>query len=377
MIQSRSSIRNTLRPAALAAGMLLSVSFAQSASAQTTDTMIEGAKLCTRQLPRYERQYGIPTHLLSAIASTESGRYHKGLQIKVPWPWTINADGQGYYFESKSEAMSMVRRLQAKGVKSIDVGCMQVNLMHHPMAFSSLEEAFDPEHNVAYAASFLRSIYQEDMSWKKAAAYYHSRTPSRGGEYVGHVYNSWYNIVDKLRMAQVEVPNSSLAALSDMKRDVGDTSLLASSERPYGSSRVYGANQQQAHASSASSIQVARLPEQRGQKVAAYSSPRMNSIQVSGGERRSSGIMVVTPDIKVSDKGGTRTASNIPVSNASANPAKVITVAQASPAAVAYVTDSAPAEVASATIQAAKSPSAGGAVAASARRSGPTFIFND
>ena len=381
MIQTRNPIRNRLRPAALAAGMLLSVSFAQSASAQTTDTMIEGAKLCTRQLPRYERQYGIPTHLLSAIASTESGRYHKGLKIKVPWPWTINADGQGYYFESKSEAMSMVRRLQAKGVKSIDVGCMQVNLMHHPMAFSSLEEAFDPEHNVAYAASFLRSIYQEDMSWKKAAAYYHSRTPSRGGEYVGHVYNSWYNIVDKLRMAQVEVPNSSLAALNDMKRDVGDTSLLASSERPYGSSRVYGVNQQQARAASpsSSSIQVSRLPEQRGHKVAAYSSPRMNSIQVSGGEgdRRSSGIMVVTPDIKVSDKGGTRTASNIPISNASANPAKVITVAQASPAAVAYAADSAPADTASATIQAAKSPSAGGAVASSARRSGPTFIFND
>ena len=65
-----------------------------SASALTSDdntdnTLVEGAKLCTRYLPRHERQYGIPVHLLAAIASTESGRYHHALGLNLPWPWTI------------------------------------------------------------------------------------------------------------------------------------------------------------------------------------------------------------------------------------------------------------------------------------------------
>ena len=40
----------------------------------------------------------------------------------------------------------------------MDVGCMQVNLYHHAHAFSSLDNAFDPQSNVDYAARFLRSI---------------------------------------------------------------------------------------------------------------------------------------------------------------------------------------------------------------------------
>jgi hypothetical protein len=105
---------------------------ASSAHAGSTDPLIEGAKLCTKQLPQYEKQNGIPAHLLSAIAATESGRYHQDLKIRIPWPWTINAAGRGYYFESKQEAIAAVKKLRKQGVQSIDVGCMQVNLHHHP-----------------------------------------------------------------------------------------------------------------------------------------------------------------------------------------------------------------------------------------------------
>lgn len=168
------------------------------AHAATGDSMIEGAKLCTRYLPRHERQYGIPVHLLAAIASTESGRYHKGLGLSIPWPWTINAEGKGHYFDSKEEAVAAVRKLQAQGVKSIDVGCMQVNLRHHPNAFASLSEAFDPRFNVAYAARFLRNNYEDLGSWKLAAAAYHSRTPTFGNQYLKLVYKSWNNILTKI-----------------------------------------------------------------------------------------------------------------------------------------------------------------------------------
>src|ERR1700759_3968520 len=115
---------------------------AAAPKAEASDALVEGAKLCTKQLPRYEREFGIPTHLLSAIASTESGRYHEGLKIKLPWPWTINAEGKGYMFDSKEQAIAAVKKLHARGVQSIDVGCMQVNLYHHPNAFTLLEQAF-------------------------------------------------------------------------------------------------------------------------------------------------------------------------------------------------------------------------------------------
>ena len=108
------------------------------------DPMIEGAKMCTRHLTRYEREYGIPTHLLSAISSIESGRYHKGLQIRLPWPWAVNVEGKGYMFDSKEEAVAAVQKFRRQGAKSIDIGCMQVNLVHHANAFASLDKAFDP-----------------------------------------------------------------------------------------------------------------------------------------------------------------------------------------------------------------------------------------
>ena len=237
------------------------------------DQLIEGAKLCTRHLQRYEREYGIPAHLLSAIASTESGRFHDGLKIKLPWPWTINAEGKGYFFDSKEEAMAMVHKLQAGGIKSIDIGCMQVNLFHHPDAFTSLSQAFEPENNVAYAASFLRNLYQEKGSWKQAASDYHSRTPDLGNKYVGIVYNSWFKIVDKLRNARLNIPNNTPSIPQGIQ-------------------------------------QVSLSPSQPSIKYTPKYSPSIKSIKVtSQGEvspkneirKRENGIMVIRPEIKISN----------------------------------------------------------------------------
>ena len=186
-----------------------------AAYAAPADPLIEGAKLCTQHLPRYEREYAIPTHLLSAIASIESGRYHEGLRMKLPWPWAINANGKGYFFDTKAEAIAAVQKLRKHGVQSIDVGCMQVNLYHHPEAFANLNEAFEPQKNIAYAANFLHNLYNEGGNWKKAASDYHSRTPSLGKEYVGQVYDSWYTIIEKLRAARLNMPEKSLVAMNE------------------------------------------------------------------------------------------------------------------------------------------------------------------
>ncbi len=84
-----------------------------------------------------------------------------------PWPWTIDADGVGQFFATKAQAVAAVAALQAQGVRSIDVGCMQVNLMHHPDAFASLDQAFDPAANSAFAVRFLNALYRRTESWPK------------------------------------------------------------------------------------------------------------------------------------------------------------------------------------------------------------------
>jgi hypothetical protein len=76
-------------------------------------------------------------------------------------------------------------------VASIDVGCMQVNLMHHPAAFATLEEAFDPMANALYAARFLNMLFSGSGDWPAAAAAYHSQTREIGAAYKEKVLAAW------------------------------------------------------------------------------------------------------------------------------------------------------------------------------------------
>jgi soluble lytic murein transglycosylase-like protein len=78
-------------------------------------------------------------------------------------------------------------------VKSIDVGCLQVNLMYHPDAFATLEQAFDPRTNANYAARFLNTLYAGDKDWAHAIAAYHSETPILGDAYRVLVMARWQN----------------------------------------------------------------------------------------------------------------------------------------------------------------------------------------
>lgn len=131
---------------------------------------------CAAYIHKYEHMYRIPHGLLQAISKAESGRKDHTGQI-VAWPWTINVGGKGYFFPTKKAAVAAVQALQQKGVKSIDIGCMQVNLYYHPKAFKNLEDGFEPLHNVAYAAYFLTSLHREHKCWYRAVAHYHSANP--------------------------------------------------------------------------------------------------------------------------------------------------------------------------------------------------------
>lgn len=161
--------------------------------------------LCRQEIHAAERAGGVPLQLMAAIARVESGR-SDARGVVHPWPWTINAEGAGQYFETKEAALAAVRALQASGVRSIDVGCMQVNLAHHPTAFASLEQAFDPAANAAYAARFLNLLYSKTGDWTKATAYYHSATPERGEGYQRKVAAVWPDEHLRLRDTPMAAP---------------------------------------------------------------------------------------------------------------------------------------------------------------------------
>ena len=150
-----------------------------------------GGALCRAAIAQAEREGGLPPRLLQAIGRVESGRRDAGTGQYAPWPWTINAEGRGSFFPDKAAAIAAVRALQAEGVRSIDVGCMQVNLRHHPDAFASLEAAFDPLTNARYAARFLRNLQAESGEWMQAAGGYHSQTPDRAAAYRARVAAAW------------------------------------------------------------------------------------------------------------------------------------------------------------------------------------------
>ena len=150
---------------------------------------IDPSQLCRAAIAATERTTRIPDEFLSAIGRVESGRMGGGRLN--PWPWTVNAAGAGHFYPTKQAAEDAVRQFQASGIKSLDVGCLQVNLFYHPGAFPSLDQAFDPASNAAFAAGMLLDLFQTTGSWPRAAAAYHSMTPALGEAYQQKVLDAW------------------------------------------------------------------------------------------------------------------------------------------------------------------------------------------
>ena len=157
---------------------------APTMQAPTTQAIVSGTpgQQCRQAIRAAEMAAGIPSQLMAAIGRVESGRRDAQGQVD-PWPWSINVEGVDHVYETRAEAIAAVRGFQAAGKKSIDVGCMQVNLMFHPTAFASIEQAFEPAANAAYAARYLKELFAQTGSWEKATAYYHSATPELGTPY--------------------------------------------------------------------------------------------------------------------------------------------------------------------------------------------------
>lgn len=178
-----------LRPVLLI--LLLVTVWLAGGTAWALENGIDDALICAAETAGQEQQMAIPEHLLHAISLVESGRWDAEHKANLAWPWTVDAEGEGRFLPTKEAAIAEVRKLRARGVKNIDVGCMQVNLLAHPDAFASLDEAFDPRSNIAYAAHFLRVLHEQDGNWAQAGAHYHSQTPELAAPYKAKLMSVW------------------------------------------------------------------------------------------------------------------------------------------------------------------------------------------
>jgi len=134
--------------------------------------------VCDRAAIRTAREMGLPEHVLLAITRTETARYGN------PWPWTVNMEGDGHWFDTQAEALAFAERRHDGGARSFDIGCFQINYRWHGEHFPSIAAMFDPDENARYAARFLIELYAELGSWDAAVGAYHSRTERYAARYL-------------------------------------------------------------------------------------------------------------------------------------------------------------------------------------------------
>ncbi|MDT8325880.1 MAG: transglycosylase SLT domain-containing protein [Roseovarius sp.] len=153
----------------------------------------------------------MPLSVLRSITRTETGRARNG-QLQ-PWPWTVNMEGKGHWFETEDAARAYVFKEFRRGARSFDVGCFQINFKWHGENFSSIDQMFDPVENARYAAQFLAQLHSETGDWSRAAGAFHSRTPKYAEKYRARF--------DKIRQSLTDAPETA-PRLASMRSETPD-----------------------------------------------------------------------------------------------------------------------------------------------------------
>ena len=193
--------RSTSALAILLAGAVWTVALPAHATLDPAQTA-----LCYNAIDRAARQMGTPRAVMLAISLTETGK-KIGDRVQ-PWPWTVNMEGEGFWFATRAEALAFVRKRHAAGARSFDVGCFQINYKWHGQHFASIEQMFDPLANAFYAARFLTELHAETGSWTEAAGAYHSRTPEHAERYTA--------IFERHRARIAADPNADIPMIPDI-----------------------------------------------------------------------------------------------------------------------------------------------------------------
>ena len=142
--------------------------------------------VCLAEARRAEDQHGIPRGLLQSITRVEAGRKTVTGEY-MPWPWTLNDQGKGLFFDTKQAAVDYLKEAVSAADHSVDAGCMQINTKWHMEGFFELADMLDPVQNADYAASFLLDLHAAHQSWDGAVKHYHSSDPAKHVQYHARV----------------------------------------------------------------------------------------------------------------------------------------------------------------------------------------------
>jgi soluble lytic murein transglycosylase-like protein len=158
------------------------------------------ARPCEREMARAAQLHGIPLGILYAVGLTETGR--RG----ALHPYALGAEGQTVFAGNIDDAMASFEIMRQKGIKLIDLGCMQINHYYHGDKFGSVRAMFDAAKNVDYAARFLKELKQREGSWTMAVARYNAGPNNQPAQkryichIVGHLVSSGFGAwTDKAR----------------------------------------------------------------------------------------------------------------------------------------------------------------------------------
>lgn len=121
---------------------------------------------CIDHIFEAEKDAGIPSGLLLAVALVESG------QSITTDAYAVNVNGSVHFASSPNAAAKYLRDPKGNLRKDVTAGCMQLSLEDHKAAFKPVEKIVDPKENVHYAARLLAQFRRVTGSWAAAVAKY-------------------------------------------------------------------------------------------------------------------------------------------------------------------------------------------------------------
>ena len=144
----------------------------------TTNITFAKAEIIPSMYHKIAIENNIPTVILYAVALAESATKIKKSKIKPghykPWPWTLNVSGVPRRYQTRKAAYKGLMYFLQQGVKSVDIGIMQINWRYHHKELGTPWQALEPIHNTRTGARILRDEYKITGEWKQAIGRYHS-----------------------------------------------------------------------------------------------------------------------------------------------------------------------------------------------------------
>ncbi|TWB21886.1 transglycosylase-like protein with SLT domain [Nitrospirillum amazonense] len=121
---------------------------------------------CLDHILQAEKEAGVPSGLLLAVALVESG------QSISSEAYAVNVKGTAHFVSTPTAAAKYLRDPKGNLRQDVTAGCMQLSLSDHKAAFHPVEKIVDPKENVQYAARMLARLRATAGSWAAAVARY-------------------------------------------------------------------------------------------------------------------------------------------------------------------------------------------------------------